>query len=143
MIVADANLIAYLLIPGAHTTAAEKTYEIDSHWVAPPLWRSEFLNVLVNTVRAALLKPKPAEALWGKALSLILAEQEPDLSSTLHLAVKQGISAYDAQYIVLAQVLGTVLVTADKPLLRKFPAHAVSIEQFAVGRRTEPHDDTG
>jgi len=142
MIVADANLIAYFLISGAHTAAAEKTYEIDSHWVAPPLWRSEFLNVLVNTVRAGLLKPKSAEAVWGRALSVILAEQEPDWSSTFSLAVSQGISAYDAQYIVLARTLGTVLVTADKQLLRKFPAHAVSIEQFALGRGTETGDDT-
>ena len=133
MIVADANLLAYLLIPGAHTGVAERTYERDAHWVAPPLWRSEFLNILVNSLRSGLIKPGQADSLWARAPALILAEQEPDPLSVIRFAVKRGISACDAQYVVLAQALGTVVVTADKPLLRKCPQYAVSIDRFADG----------
>ena len=51
MIVADTNLIAYLLLPGPLTDRAGRVYERDPVWVAPPLWRSEFRNVLVLHVR--------------------------------------------------------------------------------------------
>jgi predicted nucleic acid-binding protein len=132
MIVADANLVAYLLIPGAHTAAAEKVYEIDSDWVAPPLWRSEFLNILVSAVRAKMLKQGQADTTWARAPSLILAEQEPDPLGVVRFAVKRGISGYDAQYVVLAQTLGTVAVTADKPLVRKCPEHVMSIDRFVA-----------
>lgn len=133
MIVADANLLAYLLIPGGHTEAAEKAYELDPDWVAPTLWRSEFLNVLMSAVRARILKPGQADAAWSRAPSVILADQEPDLLDALHLAVKRGISGYDAQYVVLAQALGTVVVTVDKPLIHKCPDLVVSLERFAAG----------
>jgi predicted nucleic acid-binding protein len=62
MIVCDVNLIASMLIPGVHTEAAERIYAIDSDWVAPPLWRSEFASVLVNSVRTAMLKQTHADA---------------------------------------------------------------------------------
>lgn len=133
MIVADVNLLAYLLIPGARSGRAERVYERDAHWLAPPLWPSEFLSILVNTLRAGLIKPGQADALWAKAPALILAEQEPDPLSVVRLAVKRGISAYDAQYVVLAQALGTGMVTAYKPLLRKVPPYAASIDSFAGG----------
>lgn len=56
------NLIAYMLIPGVHTEAAERIYAIDSDWVAPPLWRSEFASVLGNSVRTAMLQQTHADA---------------------------------------------------------------------------------
>ena len=37
MIVADTNLIAYLLINGEHTHLAEKIFQKDADWVAPLL----------------------------------------------------------------------------------------------------------
>jgi len=42
VIVADTNLITYLLLDGEHTEAAERVFALDSHWIAPALWRSEF-----------------------------------------------------------------------------------------------------
>lgn len=51
MIVADTNLIGYLAIQGIHTPKARTAYGRDAIWMVPPLWRSEFLNVLVTSVR--------------------------------------------------------------------------------------------
>ena len=51
MIVADTNLIAYLLIDGTFTNEARAVYEKDQDWVAPSSWRSEFRNVLVLSLR--------------------------------------------------------------------------------------------
>ncbi|MGZ5446412.1 MAG: hypothetical protein ACXWLY_31220 [Thermoanaerobaculia bacterium] len=55
MIVADTNLVAYLLIEGDKTAAARAVWKKDSRWMLPTLWRSEFLNVLTTAVRSRVL----------------------------------------------------------------------------------------
>ncbi|MFN8387215.1 MAG: hypothetical protein U0V48_13855 [Anaerolineales bacterium] len=46
MIVADTNLIVYLFITRPNIFGAE-VLEKDPHWIVPPLWQSEFRNVLI------------------------------------------------------------------------------------------------
>lgn len=55
MIVADTNLITYLLLPTPMTAAAETLYRDDPEWAAPLLWRSELRNVLALYLRKGLL----------------------------------------------------------------------------------------
>jgi hypothetical protein len=40
MIVADASLLAHLLIPSPESALAEDVYRKDPEWSAPVLWRS-------------------------------------------------------------------------------------------------------
>jgi len=51
VIVADTNLIAYLVMPSPYTEAAERLLVREPDWVAPTLWRSEFRNVLALYLR--------------------------------------------------------------------------------------------
>ncbi len=67
MIVADTNVIAYLLIPSPFTAMAERVYRRDAEWVAPRLWRSEFRNVLSLYVRRAVLTLEQAIGLQDEA----------------------------------------------------------------------------
>jgi predicted nucleic acid-binding protein len=135
MIVADTNLVAYLLIEGEKTPAARRVWREDAHWLLPPLWRSEFLNVLTLTVRASVLTEAQALRTWRVATALFSrSEREPTGEAVLEAAVRLGLSAYDAQFVVLAEAQGVPLVTGDRKILRACPGLAVSLESFGEGR---------
>lgn len=131
MIVADTNLVAYLLIDGERTELARRVWERDADWLLPPLWRSEFLNVLALSVRAEVIDAADAQRSWLTATSLLSnGEREPSGSRVLEAALRLRISAYDAQFVSLAEEEELDLVTGDKGLLQAFD-RAVSIERFA------------
>jgi len=131
VIVADTNLIIYLLVAGQHSGEAEAVYHKDSHWIAPQLWRSEVRNVLALYVRQQLIDLDEALEAVDEAEQLI-AGQEFELASArvLRLAVTSGCSAYDCEFVALAQDLDLPLVTSDKTLLAKFKPTAVSMREF-------------
>ena len=131
MIVADTNLVAYLLIEGTHTAAAKAVWEKDAHWMLPTIWRSEFLNVLTTAVRADVLTLEQAHATWHIALTIFgEREVEPSGDDVLDDAAKRKLSAYDAQFAVAASDLDVPLVTSDRRLLAACPDVAVSPERF-------------
>jgi predicted nucleic acid-binding protein len=122
VIVVDVNVLAYLLIPGSRTIDAEALLNHDSVWAAPRLWRSEFRNILSNYLRADALTVAHAVALFDCAAELIGPEEyESESSSVLELSQASKCSAYDCEYVALAQFLDVKLVTADKKLARAFP----------------------
>ena len=59
---------------------------------------------------------------------------EVDEESVLQFSVDNKISAYDAHYIVLAKMNNIKCVTEDKQLLKLFPIHAVSLDNFRESR---------
>jgi predicted nucleic acid-binding protein len=131
VIVADTNLVAYLLIEGEKTELARQVWTRDPQWRVPPLWRSEFLSVLATSVRVGVIEYAQAVDAWTNAKTLLgRCEREPGGENTLQEAVDHQISAYDAQFVVLAKDLEVKLVTADKKLRHACPEIAVSIEDF-------------
>ena len=131
MIVADTNLIAYFAIRDDHSELADAVCAADAVWVAPLFWRSEFRNTLVKYIQhagmsldAALMALRSAEAIIGAGEYKISSER------VLELALQSKCTAYDCEYIALAQELGVPLVTADKQLLKAFPKTAVSLADF-------------
>ena len=132
MIVADTNLVCYLLIEGEQTMAARRIRERDADWQLPPLWRSEFLNVLASAVRAGVLDEQQALSVWWVASDLFSGhEVEPDGDRVLTLALERRISAYDAQFVALAEDLEVPMVTGYLPIVERCPEIAISIEDFA------------
>ena len=131
MIVADTNLIAYLLIPGDHTQAAERVFARDPDWVAPLLWRSEFRNVLILHLRRRFLSLAESLEIAADAEVLVQGkEYEVSSAQVLSLAASSRCSAYDCEFVALAQNLGVPLVTADRDVLTDFPSLAVSADDF-------------
>jgi predicted nucleic acid-binding protein len=127
MIVVDTNVIAYFFMRGEHTVAAEQLYERDTQWVAPVLWRSEFRNVLTGYMRKEGLSLEKACAIQSAAESLLEQEYESDSNAVLHLVSESACSAYDCEFVSLAERLGCKLVTMDAKLRRAFPNVAVAI----------------
>ena len=134
MIIADTNLIAYLLIEGEKTESARRVYQRDPEWRMPPLWRSEFLSVLATSVRAGVIDDAQALDAWRYAKDLFpSSELEPGGENVLRCAIEHGISAYDAQFVALAREHRLTLVTGDKKLCEVCSPIATSIDAFAEG----------
>ena len=131
MIVVDVNELAYLYLPGQHTAAAESLLLRDTDWSVPRLWRSEFRNILATYMRQGLLSLEQAIDIHKSAEDLLAVnEYEVSTLQVLRLSKESGCSAYDCEYVALAQHLNVPLVTADKQLLKAFPDAAMALAQI-------------
>ena len=131
MIVADSNLVAYLLIPGDKSALADEIFVKDPEWAVPLICRSEVRNILTMYMRhegMSLSQAKNtmerAESLWRKR------EYAVPSDDVLELTADYNISAYDAEFVVLAKQLNVPLITFDKPVRKVFPAIAIDPEEF-------------
>ena len=131
MIVADTNLIAYLLILGQYSNEAESVYIKDPQWVAPLLWRSEFRNILAFYVRRELMDLNDAYGTMEQAERLMRGQEFEIVSArVLRLAATSGCSAYDCEFVALAQDLGVTMVTSDRILVTRFKPTVSSMREF-------------
>jgi predicted nucleic acid-binding protein len=133
LIVADVNLLAYLLIEGPFSAAAQAAFDRDGNWIAPPWWRPELLNPLATTVRNRFMSYPAAQQVWDHAPAY-MHDVEPSASDTLSLSVSSGVATYDCSYVELARQRRLRVVTEDGPMLRAFPDTVVSIRDFAAGK---------
>ncbi len=134
MIVVDVNSIAYLWIPGEMTGLAEKALARDSSWASSILWRSEFRNILAGLLRSGHMAPVAARRCIEGAESQMAGSEHVVPSLLVMQKVQTSrCSAYDCEYVALADDLGVKLVTSDRQILREFPKIGVSLEDFAGG----------
>lgn len=131
MIVVDTNVLVYLLIDSDLTPCAVKVRQKDRNWVAPMLWRSEFRNVSLGYFRRNAISLANLISLFEMAESKVESRQV-DGARVLELAVDSGCTAYDCEFVYLAEILAVPLVTSDKKLLAAFPNLAVSMTDFVA-----------
>ena len=112
MIVVDASLLVYF-------------------WGGAALWRSEFRNAVLNLTRARRLASGHAVT-WAREAEIQMAGREYSVEShsVLTLATQSGCSAYDCEYVALAEDLDIPLVTFDEQVSRAFPDRALAPEAF-------------
>jgi predicted nucleic acid-binding protein len=135
LIVVDTNALAYLLLGGTGTAEARGVYIRDPVWHSPLLWRSEFRSVLAVYLRQGTLTLDDALAVQRKAEELLAGREHVVPSDrVLRLVAASSCSAYDCEFVALAQQLMVPLVTADRAVLKDFPAIAVSPARFLEGR---------
>ena len=133
MIVVDTNLIVNFVVESERTQQAERVFARDPQWCAPLLWRSELRNVLVLYVRHGLLSLEDTLGLMQRAETLMQAREYPVSSApVLNLAARSRCTAYDCEFVALAQNLGVPLVTSDSQVLSAFPSEAVSVSAFGL-----------
>ncbi len=130
MIVADANVLVYRILPNPRRSDAWALARHDANWAAPMLWRSEVRNALAKHLRAGQINPREAEIAMRLGESCLLGgEHTVSDHAVFDLVSKSRCSAYDCEYIALAQALGTILITEDQALHRAFPRECRSIAQ--------------
>jgi len=131
VIVADANLLAYLVMPGERTEEAEAVLSKDAMWAAPVLWRSELRSVAhkyvvrgdITITRALAVLEQAEEVVGGR-------EGQVESRVVLDLASRSKCSTYDCEYVALAKALGVPLITVDRAMLRAFPETAITPSHF-------------
>jgi predicted nucleic acid-binding protein len=130
LIVVDTNVLAYLLLRGPRTEQAEVLRRHHRQWAAPPLWRSEFRNVLTGYLRRDRLPFAKAVALMQEAEAILSAHRDKvSTEHVLQLVSSSQCNAYDCEFVAVAQHLGVPLITEDRAILTAFPDLAQSLHQ--------------
>jgi len=134
VIVVDTNVVAYLWLPGERTGEAEAVLRKDPEWAVPFLWRSELRSVLAGWLRKGLLGlPAASRIAAGAEAQLRRREFAVASDAVLGLVAGSRCSAYDCEFVALAEELRVPLVTSDREVLRAFPRVAVSPGRFLRG----------
>lgn len=132
MIVVDTNIICYRWMDSPHADAADLAWRLDSDWIAPVLWRSEFRNALAGAMRQRSLTVESALEIANLAEAM-MAGNELIVSTeiVMRLIAGSNCSAYDCEFVALAEEQNVPLVTVDRAVLRAFPKIAVALDRFA------------
>ena len=132
MIVADASLLFPYVFQTESTPDARRIRALDPDWRFPRLWRQEFSSALLKYVRTGRCDQAMADQALAKALELFCShEVEVSDKKALRVALHYGLSAYDALYVTLAQELGTVVLTADRAMVRKAKGLALGMRDWS------------
>ena len=127
MIAVDTNVIACLFLRGEAAARAEDWLRRDRDWVAPPLWRSEFRNILAGCMRRKQLGFDAAREIQREAEALLLGnEHEVDSQRVLELVRDSDCSAYDCEFVAVAMRLDVKLLTPDRKVLAAFPERTMA-----------------
>jgi len=131
VIVVDTNILVFFFVQGDYTQKAEQASRKDPDWIVPFLWRSEFRNVLTNYIRKRLISTDKAIDIMHEAeFQLQGKEYFASSEKVLQLVTRSKCSAYDCEFVAIAQEYNVKFVTTDKLILSEFPEIAVSLEKF-------------
>ena len=134
MIVVDTNVMVYFLTGAGLGDDAALLFKKDPEWSAPPILMSELRNVLMGLLRKGDLRDRDAVDICDDA-EAVLGERVAHVPSdvVLQVSMDNDLSAYDAEFVVLARRLRVPLVTADRAILKGAPDVAVGLD--AVGEK--------
>lgn len=139
MIVVDTQVLVYASMRITNAEIAEAVRGADREWAAPRLWRSEFRNAVAGLIRGGMATSESAKQAFDAAQGLVEGrEMEVDSGAVFDLVSSTRITAYDLEFVVLAQALKAPLVTFDKEVLAAFPAVAMRPTEFVSSRTPEP-----
>ena len=118
VIVVDTNVMVRFVVGGPQGADAARLFLKDPEWAAPAILMSELTNVLLGFVRRGSMTPDQAKAMCDDA-AMALGRRVVSVSadSVIDVAIECGLSAYNAEFVVVARQLGVRLATADRAIL--------------------------
>ena len=136
MIVVDTNVFIRLTVGHDAGGDAALLHQLDPEWAAPPILMSELRNVLLGYIRRGDIDSDRAMATCYEAVS-VLGDRIDGVphDRVIETALECGLSAYDAEFVVLARTLGTLLATSDREILEGAPDVAVSVRDALPAAR--------
>ena len=132
MVLVDTNILAYLMIEGDRTAAAQKLFERDSDWCSEAFAMVEFSNILTTYIRTKALTQAQGVRLLTEAQTLMSTLHNIANMQALETATEYEISAYDARFISLAKHLKLRLVTEDIKLRAAVPSWTISLGEASA-----------
>ena len=131
MIVVDTNVICYRWMSSPNSAAAETALAKDPYWIVPLLWRSEFRNIAALAIRKKALTINAAREIVRRAeASFEHSEFAVSSDVVLQLVATSKCTAYDCEFVALADEERVQFVTADRQILQEFPEVAISLDKF-------------
>ena len=99
-------------------------------WIAPPLIRYEFGNVIRTQIRTGRLSAETGESMMLKGMEMVIFCLEPSESLILQEANISNLTFYDATYVATAKETGLMLYTRDGDILKNCPEVAREISSI-------------
>lgn len=96
--------------------------------LVPPIFWSEISNVLTMSVRRSRIDLSFAEQALDALQNFGIDEYDVMPKESISLAITTQTSAYDAQYLVLAQRFSATLWTLDRRLGQVAKLHGIAVE---------------
>jgi predicted nucleic acid-binding protein len=127
VVLVDTNVLAYLMLEGDRTSAAQELFERDADWRSEAFIMVEFSNVLTTYVRTKVLSRDQGLKLLAGAEKLVPVLTSVQNARALEVATQFRISAYDARFVALAIQMKVKLVTEDAKLRAAVPSWTVSL----------------
>lgn len=128
MIVIDASaMLEFLLQTRLGTRVESRLFRDGDEWHAPHLVDVEVTQALRRLVRSG-------EVTQARAADAIADLGDFDLHRHAHVdlltrawQLRENVTAYDAMYVALAEILDATVITCDRPLV-KAPGHRARID---------------
>jgi predicted nucleic acid-binding protein len=129
-ILVDSNALADLFIGAPDLQAdAENLRRRHPAWVAPPLIRCEFGNVLRTYVRRGRKTEEESLVMFRTGLGMVRLCGEPSAELILREAHASDLTFYDATYVACAKALRLPIFTRDEDILGNCPGLARRISE--------------
>ncbi len=138
MIVVDTNVLVAFVFKGDLHQTARAVFFRDRQWHAPTIWLSEFRNVVVTHLRTGLLEPARGVRGMYSARRIITSVRTHSMEddAVIRIAIPSRCTAYDCEYVALAQQLRVPLITWDRQVLEAFPEIAQRPDRFLANAQT-------
>jgi predicted nucleic acid-binding protein len=134
VIIVDTNAVVALVLNTEATTLARAWLRHDADWHAPHLLLSELRNVLLGEVRRNNLAAVDCAAIADAVAQQIRWAPPPPSADVVAAALSGGLSAYDAEFVAVAQTAGVRLLTGDSAILRAYPSLTLSLRSPPADR---------